>query len=407
MLTRLKSAAVPLAVLAVGIGIFVLLNATKPTPDAATELPRALSVYVETASERDAQLRIQANGEVRARIRSDIVPQVNGRIIEVSPEFVEGGAFAANETLFVIEDTDYQSALNEAQARVASAQVDLEQALADADVARKQLAGQANPSPLALKKPQVARAEAGLEAALASLSLAKTNLARTRVSLPYAGRIAMTTVDLGQFVSAGKVVGSAFSTDSVEVRLPLTDAQLGALGVPIGYRFEEGQGLPVDFSAEVAGKVHRWSGELTRMDALIDPATRVIYATAEVKDPYKNLTSRDAMPLAVGLYVNASIAGRIVDDAIEIPGEGLRAGNRVFVLTEEGQLSIRNVNVIHNTADQTLLSSGVSQGENVIVSAIRNPIAGMRLESIDSKPGSQEGNQEDYQESGAIDALAD
>ena len=411
MLTRLKSAAVPLAVLAVGIGIFVLLNATKPTPDAATELPRALSVYVETASERDAQLRIQANGEVRARIRSDIVPQVNGRIIEVSPEFVEGGAFAANETLFVIEDTDYQSALNEAQARVASAQVDLEQALADADVARKQLAGQANPSPLALKKPQVAHAEAGLEAALASLSLAKTNLARTRVSLPYAGRIAMTTVDLGQFVSAGKVVGSAFSTDSVEVRLPLTDAQLGALGVPIGYRFEEGQGLPVDFSAEVAGKVYRWSGELTRMDALIDPATRVIYATAEVKDPYKNLTSRDAMPLAVGLYVNASIAGRIVDDAIEIPGEGLRAGNRVFVLTEEGQLSIRNVNVIHNTADQTLLSSGVSQGENVIVSAIRNPIAGMRLESIDSKPGSQEGNQEDYQEdyqeSGAIDALAD
>ena len=301
--------------------------------------------------------------------------------------------------------------MNEAQARVASAQVDLEQALADADVARKQLAGQANPSPLALKKPQVARAEAGLEAALASLSLAKTNLARTRVSLPYAGRIAMTTVDLGQFVSAGKVVGSAFSTDSVEVRLPLTDAQLGALGVPIGYRFEEGQGLPVDFSAEVAGKVYRWSGELTRMDALIDPATRVIYATAEVKDPYKNLTSRDAMPLAVGLYVNASIAGRIVDDAIEIPGEGLRAGNLVFVLTEEGQLSIRNVNVIHNTADQTLLSSGVSQGENVIVSAIRNPIAGMRLESIDSKPGSQEGNkedyQEDYQESGAIDALAD
>ena len=123
MLTRLKSASVPLAVLAVGIGIFVLLNATKPTPDAATELPRALSVYVETASERDAQLRIQANGEVRARIRSDIVPQVNGRIIEVSPEFVEGGAFAANETLFVIEDTDYQSAFNEAQARVASAQV--------------------------------------------------------------------------------------------------------------------------------------------------------------------------------------------------------------------------------------------------------------------------------------------
>ena len=399
MLSGLKRAAIPLAVVGVGIGIVTVLNAFKPQPDTATEPPRALSVYTQQAIKRDAQLQVQVDGEVRAQVRSDVVTQVAGRIIDVSPEFIEGGAFSANETLFAIEDIDYRLAVNEARARVAAAEVDVEQALADADVASQQLVGQPNPSPLALKKPQLARARAALEAARANLLLAQTNLERTRVSLPYEGRVINTSVDLGQFVTAGKVVATAFATGSVEVRLPLTNSQLGALGVPIGYRFAAGEGLPVVFSAQIANRVYRWSGQLTRLDAAIDPRTRVVYATAEVKDPYGNLDRANAMPLAVGLYVNASVSGRMVSDAIEIPAAGLRAGGQVFILTEEGRLSIRAVDIIYATPDQTLVSSGVIDGEQVIVSAIRNPIAGMRLEAIDTNKRAQEG--------GGINALAD
>ena len=399
MLKRLKRAAIPLGVLGAGIGAVVLLTLTKPTPDTASEPPRALKVYVEPADQRAAQLSVSTHGEVRARVSSEVVAQVGGRIIAVSPEFVEGGAFNPGDTLLRIEDTDYQSALNEAEARLAAAQVDLEQALADADVARKQLAGQANPSALALKKPQVARARAAIEAAEANLALAQTNLERTQVSLPYRGRIAQTLVDLGQFVTPGKVVAKAFGTDSVEIRLPLTDSQLGALGVPIGYSAPVGGGLPVDFSALVGGKVHRWSGTIMRLDAAIDPNTRVVYATAEVQDPYATTRFSDGMPLAVGLFVNANIAGRIIDQAIELPAEGLRAGNRVFVLGSDGRLDIREVEVIHQTADKAYIGDGIEDRELVIVSAIRNPIPGMSLEAIAPTVIPQDG--------GAVEALAD
>ena len=71
--------------------------------------------------------------------------------------------------------------MEEVLARVAAAKLELEQALADADVARKLLANESNPSPLALREPQVARAEAALRAAQTSLSLAKTNLERTQI----------------------------------------------------------------------------------------------------------------------------------------------------------------------------------------------------------------------------------
>ena len=119
----------------------------------------------------------------------------------IAPIFTEGGRFAPADILMEIEDADYRAALEESKARVAAANVDLQQALADADVARKQLAGQRNPSPLALKEPQVARAESSLKAAEASLALAKTNLDRTQISLPFAGRVESQLVDIGQYVN--------------------------------------------------------------------------------------------------------------------------------------------------------------------------------------------------------------
>ena len=119
MLKRLKRAAIPLGVLSAGIGAVVLLTLTKPTPDTASEPPRALKVYVASADQRAAQLSVSTHGEVRARVSSEVVAQVGGRIIEVSSEFVEGGAFSPGDTLLRIEDTDYQSALNEAEAREA------------------------------------------------------------------------------------------------------------------------------------------------------------------------------------------------------------------------------------------------------------------------------------------------
>ena len=383
MRARIKKALLPLGVLSLGGAAVVVLNVTKPLPEATSEAPRPLSVHTTPAERRASQLVVSTTGEVRATVESELVAQVAGRVTAVSPEFVEGGRFQNGETLVTIEDTDYRMALNEAKARVAAARVDVETALADADVAEKQLAGVANPSPLALKKPQVSRAQLALEAAEAGLALAETNLQRTRIALPYTGRLLRTGVDIGEYVGPGSVLATAFGTDRVEIRLPLTDEQLGALGVPIGYVAPAlDEGLPVTLTAVVAGEYHRWSGRVERLDAAIDPETRVIYATAVVEDPYTDTATTGGMPLAVGLFVEASISGRIVENAIRIPSDGLRAGDRVFVLADGGVLDIREVDVIHSNAAETILGSGVLSGEEIITSAIRNPIPGMALERI-------------------------
>ena len=90
------------------------------------------------------------------------------------------------------------------------------------------------------------------------------------------------------------------------------------------------------------------------------------------------------MPLAVGLYVEAEILGRRIENAYVIPREGLRAGNKVYLVNQAGKLDIREVIVTHSTAVEAVIASGLTAKERVVVSSIRNPIPGMALEALDS-----------------------
>jgi hypothetical protein len=110
----------------------------------------------------------------------------------------------------------------------------------------------------------------------------------------------------------------------------------------------------------------------------------MLYAMAEVADPYGNAASASGMPLAVGLFVDAKIQGRSLKAAMSIPGNALRAGNLVYVINGEGRLEIRNVNVVHSTPERAVIAKGLAPGEKVVVSAIRNPIQGMALAAMNA-----------------------
>lgn len=383
----------PVVVVGLGIGVFALLHASKPEPEKKQEAPRALSVYVEEVRQADVALQVDSQGTVRPRTNIDIVSQVGGRITAVSPEFTEGGLVVPGISLISIDDRDYRLAVDQAEAIVAEAEVGVLTATADSNVARKQLRDELKASALALKKPQLAQARARLKAARANLELAKLSLERTRIALPFTGRIASTQVNVGQYVTPGTRLGKAFATDVVEVRLPLNDSQLASIGLPIGYIAGEKGGLGVELEAQVAGVSQHWRGHLVRLDAAIDSETRMLYGIVEVHDPYGTNVSDHGMPLAVGLYVNAMVVGRNINDAYMISRQALRAGNQVFVVDSDGKLEIREVEVTHSTDRDAVIANGLSIGDEVITSSIRNPIRGMSLQTL-------------YRESGEPSAMA-
>ena len=157
MSTRFRRVLAPIVVIAGGIGIYALLHATKPEPDKSTEEPRPTSVYTALAEQSDIVLKVETQGEVRARTELDIVAQVGGRVLTVSAEFVEGGTITPGVALLKIEDTDYKLALREAEARVAETEVAVQQALADADVTAI-ASGRTPPGPMCLEHDYVVAA---------------------------------------------------------------------------------------------------------------------------------------------------------------------------------------------------------------------------------------------------------
>jgi len=364
-----------------GAAGFMLLHVTRPQPETRSEMPRSLAVFVEPVRAQAVALDVSSQGEVRPRAEIELVAEVNGRVIWAAPEFVSGGAIAPDQLLLLIDDADYRLAAVRAEAGVAQAQLRLQQTEADAAVARKQLEG-TNASALGLRQPQLADAAARLRAAEADLARARLDLARTRVSLPFAARIRATQVHVGQFVARGEALGRAFSTDVAEVRLPLSDAQLATIGMPIGHLAAEDEEALVDFSASVAGERRHWTGKLRRIDATVDPATRVVYAVAEVADPYGAAALEAGMPFAIGMFVDAAIRGRSIADARVIPRAGLRSGNAIFVV-RDGQLDIRKVAILHQGEDEVVLRpEGVAVGEQIVVSPLRTPVHGMKVEAI-------------------------
>lgn len=367
-------------VVAVVLVVFVI-NASKPEPETVVDEPRARSVFVDSVRKSDGVLSITTEGEVQARTEIDLVAEVSGKIIAVSSEFTEGGGFSSDDVLLKIEDNDYKIEVINAQAEVARQQTIVDQGIADAEVARQQLEGK-NASALGLRQPQLAEARAGLLAAEALLQQAELNLARTEVSLPFPGRIRTETVGLGQYVTAGTPLAQVFSTELAEIRVPLTDTQLQSLGLPIGYKSDPENAPLARVYAEVAGEVRQWMGRLVRVESAFDSDTRVLFASVYVEKPYSPETIALAgMPLAVGLYVRVEIEGQTVENGLAIPRDALRTGEKVFVVND-GKLDIRQVSVEHSSEDEVIVTAGLSLGEQVVVSAVRDPIQGMRISPL-------------------------
>lgn len=377
-----KIAAPITVVVAAAIGLNVLA-ASKEAPETKPEAPRTVSLYVEQVRAENVTLSVNTQGEVTPKTQINLVPQVNGRIVKVSDVFAEGGAFGPNTTLIQIDDSDYKLAVISQEARVAQAKVQLERQLADARIKKKQWQDwvkDGTPTPLALNAPQVAEAQANMRAAEADLETAKLNLARTKISVPFQGRVAERSIGLGQFVSQGTQLGRVFATDTVEVRLPLTDAQLAELNLPIGFIAGEIPAPKVTFSAAMGTKTFQWEGKIVRINASIDQQTRLVYAIAEVNDPYGAAADHD-VPLAVGMFVNAEIAGIAPRNAMVLPRLALRSEDKVYVISDN-KLQIRTVDIMATTRDHLYVSAGVAPGEQVVTSPVLSAVEGMTVEAI-------------------------
>jgi RND family efflux transporter MFP subunit len=374
----------PVLVLVVSIALVQALSAAKPAPEKKEDSQRLISLYVDEVKSDTVTLSVQSHGEVRPKTEIDLLPQVSGRIVAISASFAEGAEFGPGTILIKIDDTDYKLAVIRAEASVAGAQVAVERELANARIKEEHWLDKRNsaePTPYALNKLQVKEAQALLRAAEADLKEARLNVARTEISVPFLGRVREKNVGIGQYVTAGTSLGRVFSTGTVEIRLPLTDTQLGELNLPMGFMADAFNAPVVQFKAVVGRHEHYWTGRIVRINASVDQETRLIYAVAEVEDPYGEGSDNGA-PIAVGMFVSAEIAGVTSQPAMVLPRMALRNSDKVYVINDENRLEIRTVRILSTSEDIVLVTHGVEPGDKVVTSTIPAAVDGMEVRAI-------------------------
>ena len=377
-----KQIILPIAVLVGGIGLAAGFSAMKKPPEEKPPQDMRPLVAAQPIHLDAITLDVKSYGIVQPKDRTELIAQVSGQVISVAGQFVEGAFVKQGDILARIDPNDYEADLIEAQAGLAQANSALEIERAQAHVAKaeweriKADSSDITASALYLRKPQLAEKMARYRSAQASVKRAKRNLERTYIKAPYDAIINARSISLGSVVNPGNSFGSLSATSVAEVRLPVADKELQYLN-------NGGIGATVLFSAQFAGKETTWQAKVVRSEGVIDQKSRMSYLVAQLPTPYANKTQ----PLRFGSYVNASIEGRAVNNAIVVPHHLVKE-NKIAILNDDLTLSFKTLNIIREQNGMVIADQGLNEGEQLITSALEYPTEGMavKIEDVVTTP---------------------
>lgn len=368
---------VSILLLVIAVGVVASFFGSKPKANRWGDRP-APSVAVEIAplEVKSYDVWVDSYGTAEALTRTNLVAEVSGRVTRVSENIRAGSEFKKGELLVELDKRDFMVEVDIAASAAADAQVVYLQEVAQAEFAAQEW----NETPtseaakqLALRKPQVAAAEASLRAANARLDRAKLNLERTQIVAPFDGKVLQQMVDIGQVVNPTQVIADIYSTEAVEVRLPVKIDDLEHLLLP------DSDNLAVDsakvvLQSDMGSRTYQWQGQIVRTEGAFDPATRMLYVVAQVTDPFIDTTQRPAM--RVGQFVTAKLEGKSYDNVYVIPRRAVSQDFKVSV-DDQGVLRKRQVYPVWTDSDAVVVSA--SQMSNVELASSASLNASDRL----------------------------
>ena len=376
----MKKLIAPLLILALSAAIFVALVSNQPTLQTTVKEPVPVAVRALEINTGPMQLSVNSEGNVQPSVETKLVAQVAGEVIEVSDSLVAGGDFSKGDILLRLDPRDYEIAVTRSQAAMSRAEA--EQRFAAEEAARiKSLYGDELASIAELQNAErlLAVANAALADAKAALMRATVDLERTVFRAPFNGRVRGENVDAGQFVAKGSMIATLYDTDRLQVRLPLADSQLAYLDASYAQTGLAGD-TPANvlLTADYAGDTQTWGAKLLRTEGDISVKSRFLHVIVEVT----NTLSSNGVRLPVGLFVDAAIEGRTVDNLVSVPRTALRPDNSVMIINERNQLEFRDVSIFKLSDSDVLISEGLVSGERISTSPLQFVVEGMPVTVI-------------------------
>ncbi len=384
----MKRALLPIAILAVAVVAFVTLVRNPERLEAVAPEQALTTVRVAPVAPESVTMQVRSQGKVQASRRVSLSAAAAGPVSWISPNLVAGGYFSEGEAILRLDSSDFENALIRGQNALSQAETEARHANTELERYRELAARRlVSESQLQEFQRQADIAASRLRDAQAGLTQTELELRRSEVTAPFATIVESTSIELGQQVNRGSALATLLSADEVEVRLPLALTQLGYLDIPLGHRGElpEESQPPVSLQGMFGGQLHTWTGRLVRTEAGIDASNNAVQAILRVDNPRSvgaNEEDANAIPLPVGLYVEATIKGKSVDNIIALPREVIRGGNQVLVVDTENRMHFREVEILRLENDRVLISGGLRAGELICMSPIQAVVDGMAVQVV-------------------------
>lgn len=375
-------------VLAVGLAVSVALVKTGPKTERKPPPRQARLVAVTPVVVADQRVVVHAMGTVKPAREVAVQPRVAGQVVKLSEEFVPGGHFAEGAMVLQLDQADFVLAVRQRESDWEQAKSALELELGQQTVARREFEMLGEPMKeddraLVLRQPQLAKAQAALDAAKAALDLAKLNLERSTVTAPFAATVRERHVNVGMQVTPSTVLATLSGTDAYWIELAVPVDELKWIETP---RTGTEQGALARVYSEAAWRTNTFrEGRVVRLLNDLEKDGRMARLLVEVGDPEAlSPANKGKPPLLLGDYVRVEIEGIELKAVAALDRQWIRDGRFVWLMDAGKKLEVRPVEVVFRGRDRLLVRDGLRAGEQVVVTDLASPVAGMLLRTADA-----------------------
>lgn len=342
--------------------------------------PPAVPVAVASARKGELPVYLNALGSATPFNTVTVRSRIDGQLLKIN--FQEGQFVRQGDPLAEIDPKPFEVQLDQARGQLARDQAQLNNA--KVDLARYQTLAAQGVIPrqqLDTQQANVRQFDGVIRADEAQIDNAKLQITYCHIAAPIAGRVGLRLADAGNMIHAndanGLVVIAQVQPIAVLFTIP-EDSLAQVLS-----KIRSGEHLVVE-AYDRGGQTKIADGRVETIDNQIDPAT----GTSRLKAIFDNKTNA----LFPNQFVNVRLLVEIRKDRILIPAVAIQRGPQgtfVYVVKDDQTADVRPVTVDMTEATQAAISSGLAEGERVVVDGVDKLRAGS-LVKVNSETGSAE-----------------
>ena len=346
-------------ILLLAVLFFSACSEEKPTQTPQKIPP--LSVNTVTVKKESIPIWRSYTGTTKASSEQEIRARVTGVLKEIY--FKDGQSVTKGQKLFLIEQDQYIAILNAATAKKQQDEASLK--LADADVARYEPLVKDGLAPRATLE-QFQAQQAGLKAAIAGdiaqIQKAELELSYTTILAPISGKVSSRRVDIGNLVGQGEatLLTTIMSVDPIYAYFSPSQNDVRMFEK---YSNKEKPDAFIEMKGE---------HDTVRLDGYIDFSNNEVDSQTSTITMRATISNKDAKVLpGTFIYVNLFITDKY--EFLMIPPEVIFAdqlGSYVYVVGSDNKAKRVNIETGYSSKYYVDVSSGLKNGDRVIVSAL-------------------------------------